>query len=234
MIYLYSGTPGSGKSLHTAEEIYYKLKFGKQVLICNFPINMDMFKPEARERFIFKMDSEMTPQFFIEFAEKYWEEHPDFTVRQKEGHLKIYIDEAQRLFNAREWQKTYEKGWNNFFSLHRHLGYDIILITQYDRMLDRQIRALIEYEYVHRKIANIGLGGKILNMAAMGGLFVCVQKWYPQREKIGVEMFRYSKKYDGLYDTHMLFEKMGNKEPSPASGDDGAPANQAAAPVLPT
>ena len=38
MIRLYSGTPGSGKSLHVAEKIYNRLSAGKPV-VCNFAIN---------------------------------------------------------------------------------------------------------------------------------------------------------------------------------------------------
>ena len=38
MIYFYSGTPGSGKSLHVAQDIYQYLQRGKNV-IANFDIN---------------------------------------------------------------------------------------------------------------------------------------------------------------------------------------------------
>ena len=39
MIYFYSGTPGSGKSLHCARDIYNKLFIKKENVIANFPIN---------------------------------------------------------------------------------------------------------------------------------------------------------------------------------------------------
>lgn len=39
MIDFYSGTPGSGKSLHTAERLYYWLRAGRPA-ICNFNINL--------------------------------------------------------------------------------------------------------------------------------------------------------------------------------------------------
>ena len=38
----------------------------------------------------------------------------------------------------------------------------MILIAQFDRMLDRQIRSVIEYEHIHRKVKNIGVWGKCL------------------------------------------------------------------------
>lgn len=223
MIYLYSGTPGSGKSLHCASNIYNGLKYGKYTFICNFPINMDKFNEKQRKRFVLRDNSGMTPEFFQDFSERYFSEHPCNSVRQTEGRLKIYIDEAQILFNAREWQKTYKDGWTKFFSLHRHLGYDIILISQFDRMLDRQIRALIEYEYVHRKISNIGWMGKLANLVCMGGMFYCVKIWYPQKEKIGGDFFKYSRKYDGLYDTHALFTEDGISASVTVHGGEGDP-----------
>ena len=39
MIYLYSGTPGSGKSLHAAQQIYEALHVKKRLVITNFPVN---------------------------------------------------------------------------------------------------------------------------------------------------------------------------------------------------
>lgn len=43
MIELYSGTPGSGKSLHCAERIYWRLRQGQPV-IANFPIEPGYIK----------------------------------------------------------------------------------------------------------------------------------------------------------------------------------------------
>ena len=40
MIYMYTGTPGSGKSYHVAKEIYWNLRHGRNV-IANFDINYD-------------------------------------------------------------------------------------------------------------------------------------------------------------------------------------------------
>lgn len=43
MIVLYSGTPGSGKSLDCARTIYNWCRRGNPI-ICNFPINIDNIK----------------------------------------------------------------------------------------------------------------------------------------------------------------------------------------------
>lgn len=130
----------------------------------------------------------------------------------KEGSILLVIDECQRIFNARDWGQKGRGDWLTFFTLHRHLGFDIILIAQFDRMLDRQIRALIEYEYIHRKVSNFGWKGKILSLLAFGNLFVTVKVWYPMKEKTGSEWFRAKKMYYGLYDTFAMFDGLGQAE----------------------
>ena len=132
----------------------------------------------------------------------------------------MVIDECQRIFNARDWGQKGRADWLSFFTLHRHLGYDIILIAQFDRMLDRQIRALIEYEYIHRKCSNFGWKGKLLSCLAFGNLFVTVKVWYPMKEKIGSEWYRAKKMYYGLYDTFAMFDGLEQAE----DGEQGDPA----------
>ena len=55
MVSTYTGTPGSGKSLHCADKILFYLKHGKRV-ICNFPINENMIKKDIeRISYIFQI-----------------------------------------------------------------------------------------------------------------------------------------------------------------------------------
>ncbi|MGN0280032.1 MAG: zonular occludens toxin domain-containing protein, partial [Lachnospiraceae bacterium] len=140
MIYLYSGTPGSGKSLHMAMNIYWWVRAGKPC-ICNFAIASNKIKHSKQQEFYFVPDEKLTPSYLIDFGMEYTKKKG----RVKEGSIMLVIDEAQRLFNARDWGQRGRGEWNTFFQLHRHLGYDVYLIAQYDRMLDRQIRALVEY-----------------------------------------------------------------------------------------
>ena len=49
MIYFYSGTPGSGKSLHCARDIYNKLFIKKENVIANFPINEQMLNKKKKK-----------------------------------------------------------------------------------------------------------------------------------------------------------------------------------------
>lgn len=211
MISLYSGTPGSGKSLHLAKDIRDRAILGKPT-IANFPTNLQKYK---RADFTYCPNDQMTPEFLIQYSRNYFRTH-----RFKEGAIWCVIDECQIVFNAREWQIAGRAAWLSFFTQHRKYGYNIILIAQFDRMIDRQIRSLIEYEFVHRKCSNFGIGGMIFSLIFGGKLFVTVQRWYPLKEKIGADFFRASKKYWSIYDSYATFDADAG-----AAGGVGAPAS---------
>lgn len=123
----------------------------------------------------------------------------------QEDKILLIIDECQMLFNAREWSVFNRKAWLKFFTTHRHYGYCIVLVAQFDRMIDRQIRSLIEYEYIHRKLSNFGWRGMMLNIIFGGKTFVAVKSWYPLKEKVGSEFFHARKKLYRIYDSYQTF-----------------------------
>lgn len=206
MIYLYSGTPGSGKSMHSAKEIYYKLRFNHPV-IANFDIDITKIKGATNENFSYVDNEKMTPKYLRQYAKRYFKNH-----KFKEGSITLFIDECQLLFNAREWNVKGRNEWLGFYTNHRKYGYDVILIAQFDRMIDRQIRSLIEYEYIHRKVGNFGKMGKLLKIFSFGELFICVERWYPLKEKVGSEFFRAKKKFYSIYDSYKTFDEDDEEE----------------------
>lgn len=205
MIKLYSGTPGSGKSLHLAELLYYRIKNIKGVTIGNFDLNTHNIKGRKRGTYLYVDNLRLRPERLVQFSERYRRRYG----RVKEDTFLLVIDESQILFNAREWQMSNRGAWLSFFTQHRKLGFSVILVAQFDRMLDRQIRSLLEYEWIHRKVNNYGIAGKILSLFTGGSLFVCVKVWYPLKEKVGSEFFIYHRKYSRIYDTYTLFSAPG-------------------------
>lgn len=200
MIDLYSGTPGSGKSLHTAQRLYYALRLGKPC-ICNFDIKLDyVSKKPDKLKFHYVPNDKLKPSYLIDFARDYFLGKP---IREES--ILLVIDECQLMFNAREWDAKGRAEWLSFFTQHRKYGYHVILIAQFDRMIDRQIRSLIEYEYIHRKVSNFGLKGFLLSLFMGGHVFVSVKVWYPLKETIGHDFFRARKKLFRLYDTFGSF-----------------------------
>lgn len=218
MIWLYSGTPGSGKSLHTAQDIERKLKRGQRV-IANFPVELhEVRKKKVRfflERtgmvfknddsltddigeYIYKDNSELTVSFLVNYARK---NHK----LGKEGQTLLIIDECSVQFNPRDFGRKDRDGWIKFFQHHRKLGYNVILISQNDRLIDRQIRSFIEYDVKHRKVNNFKTLGMIFSLFRVQ-LFIAVTYWYGVREKTGSEFFRYNKRHGKFYDTFAMFD----------------------------
>ena len=198
MIYFFSGTPGSGKSLDMARCILNDLRFNRPV-ICNFAFYPP--KKFLNKEFTILENSDLTPKFLIDYSNKYFQNH-----KFKEGAICLYIDECQLLFNARTWNIRGRDSWNKFFTNHRHLGYDIVMSAQFDRMIDRQIRSLFEVEVIHRKVNSMGLKGLFFRVLfASPTLFLKIHYYYPIREKLRVEFFRYSRKYASLYNSYDSF-----------------------------
>lgn len=199
MIYLFSGTPGSGKSCHQAEMILDWVSRGG-VVIANYPIDETRIK-KYKGIFVETTNQDITPSNLIEFSRML------FTKEKfREGRIKLLIDESQIMFNCREWDRTNRAEWISFFTQHRKYGYDIYLIAQFDRMLDRQIRSLIEYEYIHRRLSNAGVKGAAMSLVLGGNTYMVVKVWYPMKEKIGQEIHHIRKRYYSLYDSYKQFE----------------------------
>lgn len=204
MIYFYSGTPGSGKSLHVAQDIYSYIRRGKTV-IANFDINYGIIPGNKKGYFFPRDNSELSPAWLIDFALLAHKRNERGAIIEKQTLL--VIDECQLIFNCRSWSDKQRTAWGAFFTQHRKYGYTIILISQFDRLIDRQIRSLIEYEYKHRVVNNFGIGGLLCSLFLLGRpVFVSVEYWYGVKEKVGVSFFFGRKKYYRLYDSYKLFD----------------------------
>lgn len=201
MISLYSGTPGSGKSLHVARDIRDRLQIRGCITIGNFFVNSECVK-KRKGVYLYVPNDRLTPDRLILFSRRLAKH---LGRRLKEGELLVVIDEAQLLFNSREWQSMGRRGWLSFFTQHRHFGFDIILVAQFDRMLDRQIRGLIEYDVIHRKVSRAGSFGAVLGFFFRGSLFISICRWYPISEKVSSEFFLGSNKLYSLYDSYNSF-----------------------------
>ena len=195
MIKLFSGTPGSGKTLHAVHVMDWYNRRGKPV-VSNFPLNVQYVK---RPELIVLPDDKIIPQMLIDYS-RYWFQGK----RVREGEILLVLDEAQLIFNARDWQ--FNRPWISFFTQHRKYGYDVIKISQYDRMIERQIRSLIEYEEKHLKVSNLG-GIWGLIMPVFLGRFRVYEKWYNQ-DKMLVSQYRasYGRRDKLLYDTFQVWE----------------------------
>lgn len=196
MITLYSGTPGSGKSYHAIQLILKCLGWGRLV-IANFPIKFTKreIKKGYDKRFFYWTNEQITIENLIIFAlEK------GMIEKARESQCLVVIDEAGGRFNCRDFAKSDRRNWIDFFSQHRKVGYDFLLVAQNDRMIDRQIRGYIEIEKKHRKTNNFGPFAFLPFT-----MFVAVEYWYTAKQRVGAEFFVFRKKIANRYDSMRMF-----------------------------
>lgn len=202
MILAYTGTPGSGKSFHAVKDIWERVKYGHEV-VSNIPMSFPK-KCKNTGAYVFKETYEINPKYLMTFSEGVRERK--HIKRLPEDYIYLVIDEAQLIFNCRNWGDKERKEWVKFFTLHRKLGYKVILITQMSKMLDNQIRGLLEYEIIHRKFSNFGLRGWFISLVLCSPtLFACVRVWSAMNERIDCEILRYSRRIAKMYDTSKLY-----------------------------
>jgi zona occludens toxin len=222
MIELYTGFVGSGKSYHaTARGVTIAdAPMGKRYVIANFPIfpkkkffaKLPLLKkmvkePFVKSRWIYKENEELTVDYLIAASH-------ELGFYGNESSCLLIFDEAGIMFNSRDWniKPDARKAWIKFFSQSRKFGYDVVFIAQDGRMLDRQIRGLVEYEVQHKKMNNWFVF-KILPFT----LFAAVSFWNGIRTIRGtLQIVIYNKKVADRYDTMGLFEyeKQLDKEPA--------------------
>ena len=136
MIYLYSGTPGSGKSLHTADKLYWRLRAGKPV-IANFAFRWQDCGKNPHYLYINNMD--LTPERLINFSRNWFSCH-----RFHEGAITLVIDESQILFNSRDWNAAGRGDWLSNYTQLRNYGYEVIDLGK-DVQADKIIAAAKEH-----------------------------------------------------------------------------------------
>jgi len=211
VIYFYSGTPGSGKSFCTAKEIWQRLRL-KRDIISTVNINLDKISDGGKKvlgKFTYKPIMDITPEYLYEYAFK---NHK----KGKEGQTLLILDECQIIFNPREYQLKNRAEWILFFTKHRHLGYKIIMISQNDRLIDRQIRSLFEYEVKHRKVNNRGF----LWMLPFK-CFAQISYWYGVKERLSGKFIIFKKKYAQIYDSYVMYDDFLKQKGFDTSGELG-------------
>lgn len=165
MIICFSGVPGAGKSYDTVKKILDNLRLGRTIYT-----NVDgLDDPVCREHIKLYTgldDYQLNTQLIFLTPDKivrFWESEKvnagtEFESERlicEKGSL-IVIDEVHKWFNCRDWQTEKNRKFADWASTHRHSGYDVLLVTQDLEKVDKQIRSLVEWTYVYRKINFLG------------------------------------------------------------------------------
>lgn len=201
MISLYSGTPGSGKSYHATKDAVTRALFGYRC-ITNFPVDCSavpgfrFFKRYRKPDYV--PNEELSVDYLVAYAA---ENHTG-----REGETLLVIDEAGLFFNSRDWQSKGRRAWLDFFSQHRKLGYDVILVSQSMIMLDKQIRAFVEDDHRHRKLSQLGLLGIWLRPFCT---FISVNFWLGSNMRLGADYIKFHRWVARCYNTKEVFANGG-------------------------
>ncbi|MGL5550652.1 MAG: zonular occludens toxin domain-containing protein [Culicoidibacterales bacterium] len=188
MISLFTGNCGSGKSLYSAKRIEANLK--KRKVLANFTCNTES------ENFTYVNNNQLSYTYLLKYARDHHEQN-------KESQTLLIIDEAQIIFNSRDFRHPDRLKFLEFFAQHRKLGFDILIITQQDNAIDKQIRNLVD---VHTNFV------KLNNFSFLWWLptsvFMRAEKHYASNLGRTTSVFLYNKKYSEFYNTFYLFENI--------------------------
>lgn len=189
MILFYEGTPGSGKTYDIVVKIVANLAKGRKVYT-----NIDGLDDVAcleMIKFKAKMDDfdikEKLVHFTTEQAKNFWD--------YLEPGCMVVIDEAHKIFNARDWQSKENRKCADWCSTARHEGIEAVFVTQKIEKVDSQIRSLTEWTYRYKKI---NFMGSLINKSYLCFAYAGDDTTTPISKKAG----RYNKEYFRCYKSY--------------------------------
>lgn len=173
MIEIQQGTPGSGKSAAAVARAILHLRKGG-VVAANFSL-VDGWAEQIVSKFAlsylpfgygkqyaYKRASDLHGRFYRvdsldairsleprKLATGVYKDNGGYS----EGAGLLILDESQLVFNSRKWQDNLP--WIEFFTQHRKIGWNVILIAHTQEMIDSQIRPLAEYESRFRNLQKV-------------------------------------------------------------------------------
>ena len=139
MLYLYTGVPGAGKTLYAVSNLVKRKDFKDR------PIFVDGIKDLDHDKInYFDIPEGESIQTWPKWA-------PPGAI--------IVVDECQRIFRPRP-SGSKVPDYVAELETHRHRGLDFILITQHPRLIDINLRSLIEH-HTHLSKTNLGIRRKL-------------------------------------------------------------------------
>lgn len=189
MITIYTGVPGSGKSAHLSADCIKWLKNGQYVLA-----NFDYDSSPWDDHFI------RIPDY--PDAKEVLQIIRDLPRDRVEHNAIVCIDEAQRCFSNRTWNEKGRMPWIKFFTLSRHVGADVVLVAQSAGMVDKQIRAVIQTEVRHMRVAAMGAVPFVLSGFGLLPLVFWAESYSGTRVRVASGFFLPRKKYWSRYDSY--------------------------------
>jgi zona occludens toxin (predicted ATPase) len=217
-----TGTPGAGKSYYAVRRIKAALERG-QVVATNVALHDGWATAIARSNPF----TRLVPGRVRKKAARYEQRlivsddlDELFRVRlhgDGESRGVMVLDEAHNWMNGRSWDVDETGGTERnarsvavnrrmtvvkFFTQHRKLGWEVVLITQAAENLDAQVRRLCEFNTRLRNLRQFKVAGITLFPF---NLFIAIKVWNdPSKSIMSREVFRLHRRTARLYDTMAL------------------------------
>lgn len=191
MINLLVGPPGGGKSYEAVVEHVLKAVMSGRLVVTNLPLNVDQFDavcPGSASLVVVLEPTKAQPVRFADISD--W----GHTWRGEGGIGPLYVvDECHvPLPRARVGRAGTSLEVELWFSMHRHEGADVLLMTQSYGKVSADIIALVQVMYRVRK--NVALGSnKSYTRTVMDG---------PRGGVVAKSVRRYKAQYFPLYRSH--------------------------------
>lgn len=190
MIEVQQGSPGSGKSAAAVARALIHLRKGG-VVAANFSLVDGWSDILARRNLVARFSDRVRYRLSESYYRRFYRVDSVAAIRSidprkesvgryadtgkyTEGRGLLILDEAQLCFNSRKWEKN--MAWIEFFTQHRKLGWDVILIAHSIEMIDSQIRPLAEYESRFRNLQKVEFPVVGLPMAPFP-LFLVIRRY---------------------------------------------------------
>lgn len=229
-IVLRTGPPGAGKSFCAVDEVVRALREGKVVagnvrlrsgwartmklrswVLWLRPLRRRRFEEDVEARYHFTENLDELASLrvcFCGYPERV-KEDPDAICSCREGRAVMVLDEAHNWMNARSWSAQDRKEIVRFFSQHRKLGWDVILIAQHGDMIDKQVRNLVEYNVFLRNLKKARLFGIPFFPV---NLFLSVWCWHSANRVVIKRQLRRLSWVRSLYDTNATSHGLGGAD----------------------
>ena len=196
MIHGISGKPGGGKSYEAVvSHIIPVVTKDRRKVVTNLPLNIDRFCNIYGE-FCRDLIEVIDGQFHNYGGEKPFSKREHFLQyedwqNEKGQRVYFFIDECHL---AMPTQGT-DKELTEFFSLHRHHGFDIMLITQNFRKINRDIKDMIVNHYRAIKKSMMGQDHKYILKVHDGAVS-------SNASVVATHEREYEKKFFSFYQSH--------------------------------
>jgi hypothetical protein len=200
MITIYTGLPGSGKTLELAKVALQILKRNKK-----------FFDESGIRRKIWSnvKFSEEVHEHYGDFIE-YW---TDLAQVEKLRDVDVFMDEMASYFDSTQWANM-PLSMKRWLQLHRHYGIEVYGVTQEFAMIDISVRRLTNKVYILSKL--FGSRDPSPTKAPVKKVFGLIVKWEVDPETFGEDKFNYKyqgfelglirRKYVDVYDTRAEIE----------------------------